>query len=201
VAGKSLFVSRQQDNKEKENLMIGRLAARAVIGGLFIGHGTQKLFGWFDGPGPEGTERMMGKIGMHPASRNAMAAGLTETAGGALLAVGLATPLAAASLIGVMITAIRKVHLDNGPWNTQGGYEYNLALIAAPLGLADAGPGTLSLDRALGIEKTGPGWALAALGVGARASVATVELARRRAPAEEDGRQAADDPELATVTT
>ena len=159
--------------------MIGRLAARAVIGGLFIAHGTQKLFGWFDGPGPVGTEQMLGKIGMHPASRNAMAAGLT----------------------GTMITAIQKVHLDNGPWNTQGGYEYNLALIATLLGLADSGPGTLSLDRALGIEKTGPGWALAALGAGVLASAATIELARRHAPAGEDSRQATDDPELATVRT
>lgn len=81
-----------------------------------------------------------------------------EPLGGALLAAGLATPLAAASLIGVMITAIRKVHLDNGPWITRGGYEYNLVLIAALLELVDGGPGALSLDRALGIHKTGPGW-------------------------------------------
>lgn len=162
--------------------MVGRLAARAVIGGLFVGHGTQKLFGWFEGPGPEGTEQMMGKIGMHPASRNASAAGLTETIGGALLALGLATPLAAAGLIGTMITAIRKVHLDNGPWNTSGGYEYNLTIIAALMALADAGPGALSLDRALRTEKAGPGWALAALGAGALASAATIELARRHAP-------------------
>jgi putative oxidoreductase len=166
--------------------MMGRLTARVVIGGLFIGHGTQKLLGWFDGPGPEGTEQMMGKIGMHPASQNARAAGLTEAVGGALLAAGLATPLAAASLIGVMITAIRKVHLSNGPWVTKGGYEYNLVLIAALLGLVESGPGTLSLDRALGIDRDGPRWALAALGVGALASAATVEMANRRAPAAED---------------
>jgi putative oxidoreductase len=165
--------------------MMGRLTARVVIGGLFIGHGTQKLLGWFDGPGPEGTEQMMGKIGMHPARQNARAAGLTETAGGALLAAGLATPLAAASLIGVMITAIRKVHLDNGVWNTKGGYEYNLVLIAALLGLVESGPGTLSLDRALRIDRDGPGWALAALGAGALASAVTVEMANRRAPAAE----------------
>jgi putative oxidoreductase len=184
--------------------MMGRLAARAVIGGLFIGHGTQKLLGWFDGPGPEGTEQMMGKIGMHPAGQNARAAGLTETIGGALLAAGLATPLAAASLIGVMITAIRKVHLGNGPWVTKGGYEYNLVLIAALLGLVESGPGTLSLDRALGIDQDGPGWALAALGAGALASAATVEMANRRAPAaEEEGARrpmGADQEPAATVS-
>jgi len=72
----------------------GRLLARLTIGGLFVGHGTQKLFGWFGGPGPEGTERMMDKLELRPARRQAMAAGLSETVGGALLALGALTPLA-----------------------------------------------------------------------------------------------------------
>src|SRR5262249_50900858 len=107
-------------------MKIGRLLIRLVVGGLFIGHGSQKLFGWFGGPGPEGTDRMRYKIAMPPARRRAFAAGLPEPAGGALLAAGLATPLAAASLTGVMLTAIRKVHAENGIWNTRGGFEYNL---------------------------------------------------------------------------
>jgi putative oxidoreductase len=159
-------------------MKIGRLIVRLVVGGLFIGHGTQKLFGWFDGPGPDGTEQMMHGLDMHPARSNALAAGATETAGGALLAAGLATPLAAAGLIGIMITAIRKVHAANGPWNTKGGYEYNLVLIATLLALVDGGPGELSADRALGIHDTGPAWALAALGLGAAASALTIELSR-----------------------
>jgi putative oxidoreductase len=71
----------------------GRVIARAVIGGLFIGHGTQKLFGWFDGPGPEATAGMMESLGIEPARRNAQAAALSETIGGALLIAGAATPL------------------------------------------------------------------------------------------------------------
>ena len=55
---------------------VGRLAARVVIGGLFVGHGTQKLFGWFGGPGLEGTEQMMGAIDMRPTKQNAVAAGV-----------------------------------------------------------------------------------------------------------------------------
>jgi putative oxidoreductase len=159
-------------------MKIGRLLVRLIVGGLFIGHGTQKLFGWFDGAGPDETEEMMHWLDMHPARHNALAAGAAETAGGALLAAGLATPLAAASLIGVMLTAIRKVHGANGPWNTKGGYEYNLVLIAMLLGLVDGGPGDLSVDRALGIQGTGPTWALAALGLGAAASAVTIELGR-----------------------
>src|SRR3712207_8668934 len=86
-------------------MQIGRLAARVVIGGLFVGHGTQKLFGWFGGPGVSGTEQMMASLDLQPPRQHALAAGVTETAGGALLAAGLATPPAASGLIGTMITA------------------------------------------------------------------------------------------------
>jgi putative oxidoreductase len=184
-------------------MKVGRLLIRAVIGGLFIGHGTQKLFGWFNGPGPDGTAQMMDKLEMRPARAHGLTAGLTETVGGSLLAAGLATPVAAAGLIGVMITAIRKVHLSNGVWITKGGYEYNLVLIAALLALVDGGPGALSADRLLHIERTGPAWSVAALATGAAASAAAIELGRRNvgaaiaaaesAPAEE----AASAPELA----
>ncbi len=160
-------------------MKLGRLVVRLVIGLLFIGHGTQKLFGWFGGPGPAGTEKMMEGLNLRPAERNALAAGAAETAGGALLAAGLATPLAAATLSGVMITAVRTVHLKNGPWNSNGGYEYNLVLLAALLGLVDGGPGALSADRALGIDDTGPLWALGALAAGAGGSTLAVELGRR----------------------
>ncbi len=158
---------------------VGRLAARLVIGGLFVGHGTQKLFGWFDGPGLEGTEQMMGALEMRPTRANAIAAGVTETAGGALLIAGAATPLAASSLIGTMITAIRKVHQPQGVWVAQGGWEYNAVLIAALMALTDAGPGDVSVDSALGREEWGPGWALAGLAVGAAASTAAIALGRR----------------------
>lgn len=157
---------------------LARLAARTIIGGLFIGHGTQKLKGWFGGPGLESTGEMMEALDMHPPRRNAIAAGVTETAGGALLLTGLATPVASAALIGTMITAIRKVHLPKGPWVAEGGYEYNLVLIAALLALAEEGPGDISLDAAFGVQKTGPAWALAALAVGAAASTATIEAGR-----------------------
>lgn len=161
---------------------VARLAARVTIGGLFVGHGAQKLKGWFGGPGLEGTEGMMKSLEMHPPRRNAVAAGVTEVAGGALLALGFATPLACASLIGTMITAIRKVHLPQGPWVAEGGYEYNLVLIAGLLALAEEGPGDVSLDAALGVERTGVVWSLVALALGAGASTASIELGRRNAP-------------------
>jgi putative oxidoreductase len=109
----------------------GRLIARATIGGLFVSHGVQKLFGWFGGPGLEDTAGMMDSLELRPPRRNALAAGLCETLGGTLLVLGALTPVAAASLSATMFTAIRKVHLDRGLFNTEGGYEYNLTLIAA----------------------------------------------------------------------
>ena len=163
---------------------LGRLAARTVIGGLFIGHGTQKLFGWFGGPGLDGTEGMMKSLRMYPTRRNAIAAGATETAGGVLLAAGLATPVATSALTGVMVTAIRTVHLPNGPWNANGGYEFNATLVAALTALAESGPGDLSLDAALGRRWHGARWALASLAVGAAASAATIAAGRAQAPPE-----------------
>lgn len=162
-------------------MQIARLAARVVIGGLFFGHGMQKLAGWFGGGGLDGTDEMMTALDMYPPRRNSVAAGLTEAGGGVLLATGLATPLAASGLIGVMTTAIRKVHGRNGVWNGKGGYEYNAVLIASLAAIAEAGPGRLSLDHALGIERRGVRWGLLAVGLGGAASLATVALGRRSA--------------------
>ena len=174
---------------------LGRLIARVTIGGLFVGHGTQKLFGWFEGPGIEGASQMMDKLELHPPRRNALAASVAETAGGALLALGALTPAAGALITSTMTTAIRKVHGPKGPWNTQGGYEYNLVLIAAAAALVEAGPGSPSVDRALGIEAKGTRWALAALATGVAGSTLAIEAARRL----RDEQQAAEE-QLATST-
>jgi putative oxidoreductase len=147
-------------------MKLGRLILRFAVGGFFIGHGTQKLFGWFDGHGLEATAGMFEKLGLHPGKRHALAAGAAETGGGALIALGAATPLAASMLTATMLTAINRVHFKNGPWAANGGYEYNAVLIAAVLALAETGPGSPSVDSALGIEKHGSKWAAAALALG-----------------------------------
>jgi putative oxidoreductase len=140
---------------------LGRTALRFVIGPLFVGHGTQKLFGWFGGHGLEGTGAFFEQLGLKPGKRHATAAGASETIGGALLTLGALTPVAAGLVTGTMITAIRKVHLAKGPWATNGGYEYNLTLIAAMLALTEAGPGRPSVDAAVFPRLKGNGWALA----------------------------------------
>jgi len=147
-------------------MSLGRLALRTAVGGLFIGHGTQKLFGWFDGHGLDNTAQMFGSLGLRPAKGHAIAAGAAEAGGGAGILLGAFTPLAGSALIATMITAIRTVHAKNGPWATNGGYEYNLVLIAAVLALAETGPGSPSIDAARGRESHGIGTAALTLALG-----------------------------------
>jgi putative oxidoreductase len=163
-------------------MKLGRLILRLVVGGYFFGHGTQKLFGWFGGHGPDATAQMFESIGLRPGKRNAIAAGAAEAGGGALLALGAATPIAASVLTATMLTAIQRVHLKNGPWVMNQGYEYNLVLIAAALALAETGPGSPSVDAALGSEAHGTKWALLALLLGA-AGAAGAHFAASSAPA------------------
>jgi putative oxidoreductase len=147
-----------------------RLLARITIGLLFVGHGTQKLFGWFGGGGPEETGGSFEQLGLRPGRRHALAAGAAEAGGGLLFALGAATPLAAAAISGTMITAIKTVHWEKGVWSTGGGYEYNLVLLAAVFGMTENGPGDWSIDGALGKNRWGTPWALAALAAGAAGS-------------------------------
>ena len=165
---------------------IGRTALRLVIGPLFVGHGTQKLFGWFGGHGLEGTAGFFeSKLGLRPGKRHATAAGASEAIGGALLTLGALTPVAAGLVTGTMVTAIRKVHAPKGPWNTEGGYEYNAVLIAAMLALTETGPGRPSVDAAAFPRLRGNGLALAQFAAAA-AAVTYLTSERAQAPAPED---------------
>lgn len=155
-----------------------------IVGSYFVGHGTQKLFGWFGGHGLDGTGAFFESLGLRPGRRHALAAGLAETGGGAALALGAATPLAASALTATMLTAIKRVHLKNGPWASNGGYELNLVLIGAALTLAETGPGSPSIDAARGRELRGVGWALVALALGVAGAVGA-QVAADSVPAPE----------------
>ena len=140
---------------------------RILIGGLFVGHGTQKLFGWFGGHGPEGTGKFFESIGLRPGKQNAIAAGAAEAGGGALLASGAATPLAGAALHGVMASAIKHVHAEKGPWSTEGGWEYNAVLMAAIYAIVE--------------RCSGRPWAIASLAAGVAGGLVGPELASAQA--------------------
>src|SRR3954471_19779332 len=110
------------------------LVLRVVVGLLFVGHGSQKLFGIFGGHGLAGTAGFFDQIGLKPGHLHARAAGHIGVFGGAgargraLSALGLVTPFAAAAIIAVMVAAVMTVHAPKGLWSTEGGYEYNLVL-------------------------------------------------------------------------
>lgn len=128
------------------SIALGLLIVRLVVGLLFVGHGAQKLFGWFGGYGPKGTGGWLESVGIKPGVAMAVVAGLMELVGGLLFAAGLLTPLAAALIVLTMLGAIVKVHGQNGLWATANGYEYNLVLVAIAIGIALTGAGDYSID-------------------------------------------------------
>jgi len=159
----------------------GLLLLRAVVGLAMAGHGTQKLFGWFGGPGRKGTAEMFGSLGFPAAASLALLAGLAET-GGVLFALGLVTPLAALGIAIVMLNAIGAVHWPKGFWNTDGGYEFPLVMLTAAVAVVAMGPGRFSLDRAIGWDGSISGlwWAVGVLAAAIVSSSLT--LASRRVP-------------------
>jgi putative oxidoreductase len=165
-------------------MALGTLILRLTVGGLFVGHGLQKLTGAFDGPGIEGATGFMQSLDIHPPRQNAIASASAETFGGAALALGAATPAASAALIAVMTTAVRKVHLQNGVWNSAGGWEFNAVLAAAAAAIAADGPGKISFDALFGKSKWGAGAGLFAIAAGVAGSYAVTEYAKRAKPAD-----------------
>jgi putative oxidoreductase len=150
------------------------LVLRLVLGLLFVGHGAQKLFGAFGAGGLEGTAGMFDNVGLRPGWLHARAAGTAEFLGGALIALGLFTPFAAAALIAVMTAAVITVHAPNGIWNSNQGYEFNLVMAATVFALAGVGAGAWSLDSAFGFDLHGVIWAIAALVAGVIGGVGSV---------------------------
>lgn len=156
---------------------IGLFLLRLAVGLTLAAHGTQKLFGWFGGPGLEATGQGMAMLGFQPGRQHALKAGLVETGGGLLLALGFLTPVAAAAVLAVMLVAGVSVHVKQGFFITGGGYEYTLILGVAGLAIAFTGPGALSLDGLLGYSLRGAFWGAAALFVGLVGGA--VQLAQR----------------------
>lgn len=164
----------------------GLLLIRVVLGGIMAAHGAQKLFGWFRGPGLTGTAGWLGSMGLAPARLHAGIVALSEFGGGMLLALGLLTPLGAAAVAGVMLVAIATVHWNNGLFNTNGGYEFNLLIFASAIALAIAGPGDLSLDRLAGWTLAGPAWGLAAVAASGVAAVSVLATRKARSATAHD---------------
>ena len=143
-------------------MRLGITLLRTLVGALFIGHGLQKLAGWFGGYGLKATGGAFEQMGFKPGVVHAGAAGTAETLGGVMLMTGVATPAGTAMVTGTMTTAIERVHWQKGIWNTEGGFEYNAVLVAAAAAIAD--------------EDDGPAWALAGLAAGVLGGLAVAKL-------------------------
>ncbi len=157
----------------------GVLLVRLGVGATLAAHGSQKVFGWFEGPGLDATAAGFDSMGFRPGRANAVAAGVTEIGGGALLAVGLATPVAGAAAAGTMVVA-SAVHGGNGFFAQKGGFEYSAILALTAVGVALAGPGRISMDDATGNVLNRPWMKVIALGAIVPASVLMI-VQRNRA--------------------
>lgn len=131
---------------------LGLFILRLTVGGLLAGHGSQKLFGWFKGPGLKGTAAWLESMGLQPGTPWATAASMSEFGGGALTTLGFLHPLGPLGTIGAMIMATVKAHWGKPIWVTQGGAELPVINMSTALALTLTGPGRLSLDHLFGIR-------------------------------------------------
>jgi putative oxidoreductase len=170
---------------------VGLLALRLGAGGLLAGHGAQKLFGSFGGHGLEGTAGWLESIGMRPGKVWAGMAGMSEFAGGALMALGLGGPLGPITLQGAMATAARKVHWGKPIWATEGGAEVPMLYGLIGVATALAGPGRYSLDRVIGLRvpKTITALAVAGVAAGIALTERQPEAAESEQPASAESEQ------------
>lgn len=125
-------------------------ALRLFLGIILLAHGSQLLFGFFNGPGLEKTMSASGPggggiIGL------LVAAG--EFFGGLSILVGFLSRFSAAANMLIMFGAILLVHSEKGFFSQQGGIEYPLALMGMCLVIVIAGPGMLSVGRMFSLVK------------------------------------------------
>lgn len=127
----------------------GLTILRIAVGVIFAAHGSQKLFGLFGGYGLAGTAQYMDSIGLHPGYLMATLAGGTEFFAGLALIIGLLVRPAALGLTFLSLVAIFTVHISNGLFMANNGYEFALALLGGSLAVLIEGAGKLSVDRAI----------------------------------------------------
>jgi putative oxidoreductase len=133
-------------------LDFGLLLVRVTLGAFMAGHGAQKLFGWWKGPGLKGTHGFMEALGMRPGVVWGSAVAFGETSGGVLTLLGFLSPLGPLNVMSSMIVAIRRAHWKFPVWASSGGAELAATNLAAATMLATYGPGAYSLDSMLGIR-------------------------------------------------
>ena len=157
----------------------GLLVLRVVLGLTMAAHGSQKLFGWFGGPGLGGFGSALEQLGVRPGRSWAIVSAVVEFGGGLLVALGLLTPVAALFVAGDLLVAILTTHLTSGFWNEKGGFEHPLALLGGMVAISLVGPGSAALDSVFRLRLPEPATWLAVVIVvllGVVAAAASVRL-------------------------
>ncbi|MDQ6825999.1 MAG: DoxX family protein [Candidatus Eremiobacteraeota bacterium] len=163
------------------------LASRTILGMSIGAHGAQKYFGWFDGPGLEGTARVMDGVGFRPPEQFAAATALGEMSSGTLLTLGALGPIGPAVMLSIMLVASETVHKKNGYFAQDGGIELNVVYSAAALLLANVGYGNFSVDKVTGfskLHKPWVAWLAVAGGIGAGLSILSLRAPQARSAPE-----------------
>ncbi|CAN3128219.1 DoxX family protein [Mycobacterium sp. smrl_JER01] len=170
-----LDADRRDDRRGTQDL--GLLLLRVAVGVLLIGHGLQKVFGWWGGSGLDGFRDLLTDVGFRHADILTYVAAGGQIAAGVLLVIGLFTPVAAAGALAYLVTAvlaevtIARQEARLSDFLTDG-HEYLLVLVCVVAAIILVGPGRYGLDA-------GRGWArrpfigsFAALLLGVGAAVA-----------------------------
>jgi putative oxidoreductase len=181
---------RNRPSAQEDIVNLGLLILRVVLGMLLVGHGTQKLFGWWGGHGRRGTGMFFHDIGHRPGVVMATVAGMSEAGGGLLLALGFLSPLGSAIVIGVMLVAA-STHAHNGLWSQNGGFELPAFYAVNAAALACTGPGRFSIDEALGWADNSHWWPYALLAITLGVAMATLTITRARTLLAREARAAA----------
>jgi len=180
---------------------VGLAVLRGVTGGLLAGHGAQKLFGAFEGPGLTGTAGFMEALGLRPGRVWGTTAALSEFGGGTLTALGLLHPLGPIGTISAMSMATAKAHWGKPIWVTAGGAELPVTNIGVAVALILTGPGAYSLDNALGIALPKGLVAVAMLGAGVMIGYGIMQQPAPPEPAKEEARTTVQGGEAAADST
>jgi putative oxidoreductase len=136
---------------------LGLLILRVGLGVVLAAHGMQKLFGWWGGQGLNGFKDSLSDVGYQHADILAYVSAGGEIVAGALLVLGLFTPVAAAGALaflinGLLATISAKPHSHTFAYFLPDGHEYQITLIVMAIAVILAGPGRYGLDG-------GRGWA------------------------------------------
>lgn len=156
----------------------GLFVLRLVFGGTMVAHGLQKVFGLFGGPGIDGFAQALQGFGYQgQLTLLSWITGISELAGGALLVLGLATPVAAAALLGVTANVVF-VKWGSGFFASGDGFEYELLLAALAFSFLFTSPGRIALDRGRRWYTYAPAFGLIGLLLAAGASAAVIVVFR-----------------------